>query len=238
LREKALTRALGFALTFAAVALCALASSAAADTTIGADVNQSPATSGTCGFDDSDSRPCLILDTGVPGRTTASPCDGTVVAFRLNGHVTTNTFHLRVVRDNHDGTFTGTATSAPVSIQAEGVNAYSTNLPISTGQYIGIDFADSTTDHSLRWVNAGPGVGAVQHYFLAFPSDGGPAPPSGTEPGFYYLYNADVACSTLTTPPGQGQPAAQKCKKKKKKKNRDASAAKKKKGCKKKKKRK
>ena len=202
------------------------AAPASADTTIGSDVNQSPGTSGTCGFDDPSHRPCLILDTGVPGRTTASPCDGRVVSFRLNGHVSLNTFHLRVVRDNHDGTFTGTATSAPVTIGTEGVNTYSTSLPISAGQYIGIDFADSTADHSLRWVYGGPG--AVQHYFLAFPSDGGAAALSGTEPGYYYLYNADVACSS-----GGGQQNATttpRCKKKKKH-HRDASAAKKK-GCK------
>ncbi|GEM_PF-2800802 len=178
----------------------ALAPASSADITIGANVNQITATSGTCGFLSSMERPCTFITSTIPGQTMIAPCDGTVTRFRLNGFPKpANHYRLRVVRRNADGSFTGTASSAQVAITTEGVNEYATSLPIAAGEQIGIDFLDSLEDHGLRWVNA-PGVGAA--YFYAFPADGGSAFPTGPAT-FYYLFNADIAC---TPPPAPAVP--------------------------------
>jgi hypothetical protein len=210
-----------------AVALAALAVvPAQADTTIGADVNQAFTYTGACGGSGPADQPCAVVDLNTnPTRTMQAPCDGAVVNFRLNGIVTPNTYRIRSVTDNGNGTYTPTATSAPVTIQTTGVNEYPASMPIKKGQYVGIDFMNNPVA-GLRGYS---GAGFFEAVFYRFPADGGFA--TDTPPPDYdiYLYNADVACSVA------GVPTATKCKKKKTK-HRDASVAKKKKGCKKKKK--
>lgn len=184
--------AAAIALTTVALAALGLASSAAADITIGANVNQSTTESGTCGFGSPSQRPCMFVTSVIPGQTMTAPCDGTVTRFRLNGFPKPNNrYRLRVVRKNADGSFTGTATSAEVAIASEGVNEYATNLPIAAGEEIGLDFQGSAEEHGVRWVG-GSGVGAS--YLYAFPADGGSAFQTGPAT-FYYLFNADVACT-------------------------------------------
>lgn len=177
----------------------ALAPASSADVTIGANVNTSTLNSGTCGFGIPAERPCTFVTSTIPGQTMNAPCAGTVTRFRLNGFVRpANHYRLRVVRRNADGSFTGTASSAPVAIASEGVNEYATSLPIAAGEQIGIDFLDSTEDHGLRWVGPSSAVGAA--YFYAFPTDGGSAFPTGSAP-FYYLFNADIACASASPIP-------------------------------------
>jgi hypothetical protein len=173
--------------------LCAPATASAETVTLGPNLNQLTNQSGTCGFEMAAERPCTIVTNLVPGATLASPCDGTVTRFRLNGFVRpANRYSLRVVRRNAGGSFTGTATSAEVSIAATGVNEYATSLPISAGEQIGIDFQDSTEEHGLAWVG---GSAVSASVFFAFPADGTAAFPSIPSTNFYYLFNADVTCT-------------------------------------------
>lgn len=163
-----------------------------ADSTIGAYVNQNPSTSGTCGYKAAGERPCLFVDTVIPALATTAPCDGTVTRFRLNGLAKpSNHYRLRVVRQNADLSFTGTASSGPVTLTTDGVNEYVTSLPIAAGEYIGVDFEESTEQFGLRWVEQ-PATGA--YFFNAFPADGGSALRTGSST-ISYLYNADVACT-------------------------------------------
>jgi hypothetical protein len=172
-----------------------------ADVTIGANVNQVTSESGTCGFKTPTERPCLLVTSVIPGQTMTAPCSGTITRFRLNGFPRpANHYSLRVVRPNSDGSLTGTATSAEVAIDVEGVNEYPTSLPILAGEQIGIDFQDSLEEHGLRWVG-GTGVSAA--YFYDFPADGGSAFASGPAT-FYYLFNADIACATPSPGPSPG----------------------------------
>ena len=195
-RDRMLTAAVGLAIALAGAAYSAPASSA--DTTIGANVNQQTSESGTCGFVSALERPCTLITTVIPGQTMTSPCDGTITRFRLNGFPRpANSYSLRVIRINGDGTYTGTATSAPVAIAAEGVNEFPTSLPISAGETIGIDFRESLEEHGLRWVG---GSQVKAGYFYQFPADGTPASPTGPAT-FYYLFNADVACASPSGPP-------------------------------------
>jgi hypothetical protein len=229
-------RALGGIAAGCLVAAAWAAPATAQTTTIGADVNQvHPNTyTGACGGPNPANRPCTVVNLlTTPARTMQAQCDGTVTAFRLNGVVTANTYRLRAVTDNGNGTWTPTATSSPpVSIQADGVNNYTASMPIKQGQYVGIDFMDATAA-GLKGIGA-PGFNEA--YFYAFPADGTSDTPA-FDPAIY-LYNADVTCGSSTTP------ATKTCKKKKgkKKKKKDKSASpakkKKKKGCGKKKKKK
>jgi hypothetical protein len=175
-----------------------------ADVTFGANVNQVTSESGTCGFASPSERPCTFVNNVVPGQTMTAPCSGTVTRFRLNGFPKpANHYRLRVVRKNADGSYTGTASSDPVSIGVEGVNEYATSLPITAGEEIGIDSLDSTEDHGLRWVG---GSAVNSFYFYAFPADGGSAVPPSPAATFYYLFNADIACATAGPAPAP-QPA-------------------------------
>jgi hypothetical protein len=176
-----------------------MAPAASADQTIGADVTQMPTTKGTCAPADAEIRPCVIVTTLLPGRMLTSPCNGTITRFRLNGFVRPNNhYRLRVVHNNGNGTYTGTASSAQVAIQADGINEYATSLPIAAGEAIGIDFMDSTEDFGLRWVLTMPTNSDL--VFHTFPADGTPSGP-GEDDWAYYLFNADVQCQ------GEGGPA-------------------------------
>lgn len=181
------------------------AASADADVTIGADVDQVTTESGTCGFEEASERPCTIVTNAVPGQTMTSPCDGTVTRFRLNGFPRpANHYSLRVVQRNADGSYTGTATSAEVQIESEGVNEYPTSLPIAAGERIGIDFRDSTEEHGLRWAG-GSGVSAA--VLFDFPADGTAAFPDIPSTNFHYLFNANVACASPPPAPPALSPA-------------------------------
>jgi hypothetical protein len=204
--------------------LVAAAPASAQTTTIGVDVNQASNYTGACAS--VAATPCTVVNVqATPARTMQAQCDGTVTSFRLNGIATANTYRIRAVTDNGDGTWTPTATSSPpVTIAADGVHTFTASMPIKQGQYVGIDFSGATVS-GLRGFG---GPGFLEQVFYQHTADGTPDTPF-TDPAIY-LYNADVQC---------GAPA-KKCKKKKKKgKKKSASAAKKKKkGCKKKRKKK
>ncbi len=176
----------------------ATSAAAAADTTIGANVNQTTSERGTCGYKAALERPCVLITTVIPGQAMTAPCDGTITRFRINALPRPNNrYSLRVIRINADGTYTGTATSAPVTPTTEGVNEYPTSLPISAGETIGIDFLDSSEEFGIRWVG---GSAVKAGYFYAFPPDGTAAAQTGPAT-FYYLFNADVACTPPPPPP-------------------------------------
>jgi hypothetical protein len=189
---------------------CLTGVAAAAETTIGPDVSQPTTNSGTCGFEKSTERPCLFVNNLIYNAATKSPCDGTITHFRLNGFPRPlNEYSLRVVRQNPDGSYTGTATSAPVTIATEGVNEYATDLPIAAGEMLGIDFLDSLEEHGLRWVGT---VGSLSAVLYQFPPDGQPAFADIPTTNFYYLFDADIQCAAPApvppaTPIGAPAPA-------------------------------
>jgi hypothetical protein len=179
-----------------ATALGALVTPAAAETvTVGASLSSPPgfAGTGTCAFDDLMDRPCVIVPVKIPGAANlTSPCEGTVVRFRLSGYVKpVNNYSIRVMRRNSTFGFTSLAKSAAVQIQQIGVNEYSTNLPIAAGDYIGVDFESSVENGGLNWV-AGAGV-YEQLVYKPFDSSGTDSTPNFVEQS-HYLFNADVEC--------------------------------------------
>lgn len=122
---------------FAATWILIAASGAQASTvTIGSPLTASFVSNTICGA------PCTFAQTALPGAVVASPSDGTIVRWRINGASGPGGFKLRVLHPAGFGTETGSGTSAegkPVSI---GTQVFATSLPIHAGDLIGIDITD------------------------------------------------------------------------------------------------
>ena len=156
-----------------------------------------------------------------PGANPVSPVTGTIVRWRMTGVYSGGPFTLRVLRPTSMGAYTPAGSSAPITPVGNGLQTFTTSLPIQVGDLIGIDITTGTHlsvaavagSHPVNWNPA-----------LA---DGETSPPDYTNyPNVEVGFNADVETPPATT-------TKKKCKKKKK--HRSAAAAKKK-HCKKKKK--
>jgi hypothetical protein len=160
-----------------------------------------------------------------PGANPVSPVNGTIVQWRMSGVYSGGPFTLRVLRPTSMGAYTPAGSSVPITPVGNGLQTFTTSLPIQVGDLIGIDIttgthlsvAAVTGSHPVNWNPAlADGETSPPDYINNYPN---------SEVGF----NADVEYtppSTTTT--------KKKCKKKKKKHH--SAAAAKKKHCKKKKK--
>ncbi|MEX2106324.1 MAG: IPT/TIG domain-containing protein [Solirubrobacterales bacterium] len=73
-----------------------------------------------------------------PGANLASPATGAVVRWRVQG-AKGGPFYLRVLHPNGKGAYEATSASLPATPSGEGLQTFSTNLPIHAGDLIGID---------------------------------------------------------------------------------------------------
>jgi hypothetical protein len=80
----------------------------------------------------------VILDAAAPSSGTASPFGGTVTSWQIGGASPIPGYTIAAVRPNPGGTYTVTATEAPVT-PAGGPETFSANLPIAAGEYVAID---------------------------------------------------------------------------------------------------
>jgi hypothetical protein len=156
---------------------------AGAPVTVGANVEDTSNTfavgcSPACTFQD-------VADT--PVQTMQSPCTGVVTRWRVNAAAGA-TFKLRIIRDNGVGTFTSTASSADQTTSGAGIAVFPASIPISAGEYIGVDLqtAGSILGRFL--------VADVEVNLFRPPMVDGV--PQGVESGLPEagLVNADVAC--------------------------------------------
>jgi hypothetical protein len=81
----------------------------------------------------------VILDAAAPSSGTASPFDGTVTSWQLGGASPIPGYTIATVRPNPGGTYTVTATEAPVTPTGGGPETFGANLPIAAGEYLAID---------------------------------------------------------------------------------------------------
>lgn len=117
-----------------------------------------------------------FLNTALPekGANLSSPATGTVVRWRLQG-AKGGPFYLRVLRPNGLGAYTAVGTSDPVIVSSTAVQTFNTNLPIKTGDLIGVD-PTNTTDE-LGFATA---AGSAFTTIFPTPFEGATAP--GREP--------------------------------------------------------
>jgi hypothetical protein len=77
------------------------------------------------------------------GANLVSPVNGALVRWRVQG-AKGGPFYLRVLHPNGKGAYEATGTSLPATPLGEGVETFSTNLRIRTGDLIGIDSTNPT----------------------------------------------------------------------------------------------
>jgi Ca2+-binding RTX toxin-like protein len=154
--------------------------------TIGSDLSGATDQIG-CGAE-----PCTAVQTVIPGRTVASPINGVVVRWRVAN--ASGTLTLRVVRDAGGGNFTGVGRSATGTVttppaapgQPPAVTTFDTRLPISAGDYGGLDFTPGAL------VGLRDTAGAQGPVFFPPLGDNETRAPDGTTPDAEGLANADV----------------------------------------------
>ena len=147
-----------------------------------------------------------------PGAHASSPVNGTITTWHLRT-ITSGQFALRVLRPAGGSQYTGVGRAAQ-SVASPGPHTFAANLPIQSGDLIGIDISDGAA------VAAENANGST--YLSWFPAllDGSPRA-SDSSFGGEVLLSADVQY------PDPATPATGKKKCKKKKKHRAAEAKKK-----------
>ena len=129
-----------------------------------------------------------------PGANVTSPVSGTIVRWRIT-QATGGPFRLRVLSPVGGTTYTGAGTSEPRIPSSTATQTFTTNLPISAGQSIGLDLTNASDEIGIA---GAAGAGSASWGFWDPPLAAGEtraATPgvSDEEVGF----NADVA----TKPP-------------------------------------
>jgi hypothetical protein len=120
------------------------------------------------------------------GANLASPANGAIVRWKLQGAVG-GPFTLRVLHPNGSGAFTATGTSQPVKPTGLGIETFSTQMPIRSGDLIAVDSSNPTDEIGVATVS-GAGYGV----FSAPPFEGATLAPSQTKAGQEIELSAEV----------------------------------------------
>jgi IPT/TIG domain/PASTA domain len=111
------------------------------------------------------------------GANLASPVNGAIVRWKVQGAVG-GPFTLRVLHPNGAGAFTATGSSQPAKPLGTGIETFSTQLPIRTGDLIAIDSTNATDE-----IGVASASGAAYGIFSAPPFEGATNAPSQTKAG-------------------------------------------------------
>jgi hypothetical protein len=198
----------------ALVVLLALAAGASAPSTAAAAVTfGSTLPAPSAGFYDYCDQPCTAAQVELPGATSRSPVDGTIVRFRLRTGAGSDAqkVKFRVLRSGDGVNFTGAGTSAAFDLPTTaGITEFAVNMAVRTGDYIGIDLPGG----SKRALIIAQHADAFQAGWFPTLADSGAARPSGNPRGsaptvFDVLLQADVEASpppSSTAPPAARVP--------------------------------
>jgi hypothetical protein len=186
------TRTFRLALLSATVgALLGLPASGSAAVTIGETLDPNAPTAGVyCVTGDA---PATFATTALPSGTLAAPIDGVVVRWRYLGRGDTPvSLRPRILRPGPGG-FTGVRGGEQTPPFA-GLGVFDARLPITAGDYLGVDFpCSSSAPHSAlneRWYPYG---GATVGNWSPALADGGPfRATSFDDPGYSLMINADI----------------------------------------------
>jgi hypothetical protein len=169
----------------------------------------------SAGFYDSCDQPCTAAQVELPGAKTRSPVDGTIVRFRLRTGAGSDAQQVkfRVLRSSDGVNFIGAGTSAAFNLPTTaGITEFPVNMPVRTGDYVGIDLPGG----SKRAVIIAQNAGAFQAGWFPTLADSGAARPSGNPRGseptvFDVLLQADVEPSSTPSPTPPAAPVALNC---------------------------
>ena len=102
---------------------------------------------------------CTDFNTALPepGANVTSPITGVITRWRMMGNAGGASFQLRVVHSAGGGQYIGVGTSSPEIPAGAGPSTFSTSLPISAGDMIGINVPSGVTwnGHSAPVIGAG-----------------------------------------------------------------------------------
>lgn len=129
-----------------------------------------------------------FFNTALPesGANLTSPVTGAVVRWRVQGAVG-GPFYLRVLHPNGKGAYEATGTSLPATPSGEGLQTFSTNLPIEAGDLIGIDPTNATDEIGVKAES-----GASYATLFPAPFNGSVVAPSETVSGAEIELSAEV----------------------------------------------
>lgn len=143
-----------------------------------------------------------FLNTALPekGASLASPATGTVVRWRLQG-AKGGPFYLRVLRPNGLGAYTAVGSSGPATVSGPGLQTFTANVPIRTGDLLAVDVTNPTDE--LGFVTA---VGAAFTTIFPVPFEGATVPAREPKTGKEVELSAEVQPTPVITEitPGAG----------------------------------
>lgn len=129
-----------------------------------------------------------LFNTALPesGATLASPVNGAIVRWRVQGAVG-GPFFLRVLHPDGKGSYEATATSQGATPSGTGLQTFSTNLKVQAGDLIGIDPSHDSDEIGFAAV-AGAGYASI----FPTPFDGSVHAPSETFSGKEISLSAEI----------------------------------------------
>lgn len=163
--------------------LCGFAAVApAATVTIGSPMTDPGFRPSSC------SEPCTVVTTSLvdPNARAVSPVTGTIVRWRVREASPGAAFRLRVLTPGAPGVFTPTATAGAVPV-GTGLETFSSAIPISAGQVIGLD------------METGAKIGFTEASFGSYAYGSGFAPEGVASP--FELLEGEVAFNADVQPP-------------------------------------
>lgn len=128
------------------------------------------------------------FNTALPeaGASLASPVSGAIVRWRAQG-LKGGPFYLRVLRPNGKGAYEAVGTSLAATPTGEGLQNFTTNLSVRTGDLIGIDPTNASDEIGVSDV-----TGASFGYIFPPPFNGSVVPPSGAVAGKEIQLSAEI----------------------------------------------
>jgi hypothetical protein len=197
----------------ALAAFAVLPSTAWGSAVIGSDLSNAPNANGLCGTSS-----CTILESATTPNPITSPADGVVTSWStLGGSGSVGSFgNLRLVvmraagGDSFTAVRSGPATSIPTTAGHPLVTTpVNPGLPISQGDYVGVDLLDSTSSLAVRTT-------ADSRFAYRFWSPllaDGTTLPGNSHPGIReMLYQVTIQPTNAAGPTGQRAAALKKCK--------------------------
>lgn len=142
------------------------------------------------------------FNTALPesGASLSSPVNGAIVRWKMQGAVG-GPFTLRVLHPNGSGAYTATGTSQSVKPLGLGIETFSTQLPIRSGDVIAVDSSNATDE-----IGVASATGAAYGVFSQPPFEGATLAPSETKAGQEIELAAEVqpAPAVAAVSPAEG----------------------------------
>jgi hypothetical protein len=177
------SRRLGFAITLVACVWALLGTAAAQASTISIG-SVLPTTFKSTPFGQTETQ----FNTALPekGANLTSPVTGALLRWRIQG-AKGGPFFLRVLRPTGSGAYTAVGTSAPATPTSAGLQTFTTNIPIHSGDLIAVDSSNPTDEIGTAEV-----AGANTAFIFPPPFEGATVAPSGSVSGQELELSAEV----------------------------------------------